>query len=154
MASTQRGALLSLAIALGSAGCVAIDGGAAELSWSLRSFEGKSQSCAEAGVEGIRLCWESLDDSSSTGCRPGQFRTFPCTDEAGVTGFEIPVGRTKFFAEPVCAGGAPAGAGTFQAPPPIVRTVRDGEVVTLDSLLIVVTDQDNCSGDSCTCSLP
>ena len=131
--------------------CVAINGGAAELSWSLRTFEGGPvESCDKALVDKIRLCWNSID-SGVTGCRPGHFRDFACADHTGATLFEIEPGRTAFFAVPICSDGQPARLGTFQAPTEIVRTVSNGEVVSLESLLIVVTEHRDSCGPECTC---
>jgi hypothetical protein len=130
--------------------CVGIDGGASELTWSLRTFEGESSDCAEARISKVRLCWNAID-SGVSGCRPGTLREFGCEEETGVTLFEIPPGSTRFSVEPICQDGQPATVGTYQVPSDIVRTVREGEVVTLDALLIVVTDPDTCSGENCTC---
>jgi hypothetical protein len=143
-------AALSLWIVLENVQCVGIDGGAAELTWSLRTFNGESSNCKLANVSHMRLCWNSVEDGDS-GCRPGQFRDFECIQETGVTLFEIPPGSAKFNVVPICEDGFRAADGTYQAPSEIVRTVRDGEVVTLDALLIVVTDLDSCSGSACTC---
>jgi len=133
--------------------CVDIDGGAAELTWSLRTIEGESiagEDCQSARISKIRLCWNSLEDGDS-GCRPGQFRDFACEEENGVTLFEIPPGRAKFNVEPICLDGRPAAIGTYQGPPEIVRMVRDAEVVTLAAFLIAVPDPKTCSGIECTC---
>lgn len=148
-------AVLSLWIGLESVQCVAIDGGATELTWSLRTFGGESCrgekcGCDLAEIDKVRLCWNSVADGDS-GCRPGQFRDFECREATGVTLFEIPPGSTKFNVLPLCADGLPAALGTYQVPAEIVRTVQDGEVVTLDALLIVVTDPDECIGVVCTC---
>jgi hypothetical protein len=128
-------ALWTFGYVLQSVQCVGIDGGASELTWSLRTFEGESSEAT----------------NSATGCRPGKFREFSCKEETGVTLFEIEPGSTRFHVEPLCQDGLVAEEGTYQVPPEIVRTVRDGEVVTLDALLIVVTDPDTCSGAGCTC---
>ncbi len=129
--------------------CVAIDGGASELTWSLRTFGGESAKCEETEIAKVRLCWNAVD-SGASGCRPGTFREFACIEETGATLFEIEPGATAFFVEPICADGLPAQVGTYQTPAEIVRTVREGEVVSLESLLIVVTDPDSC-GSACTC---
>jgi hypothetical protein len=137
-------------------GCVDINGGASELTWSLRTFEGKSCNegescdCASTNIDKVRLCWSAVDDPGEN-CQPGQFRDFDCEEEKGVTLFEIPEGRTKFNIDLVCRGGQTAPTGTYQGPPEIVRTVREGEVVNLDALLIVVRDPLTC-GTNCTCS--
>lgn len=146
-------AACSLFYVLQSIQCVGIDGGASELTWSLRTFRGESSGCEESRVEMIRLCWNAGAEGD-TGCRPGNFRDFACLEETGVTLFEIAPGPTRFFVQPICLDGAAAQTGTFQVPPEIVRNVREGEVVTLEALLIVVTDPDTCRGAECTCVRP
>ena len=146
-------AIWGLSYVLQSVQCVGIDGGASELTWSLRTFQGESSDCSEAKIDKIRLCWNAIDDQA-TGCRPGKFREFACREETGVTLFEIPPGPTRFHVEPLCQDGIAARLGTYQVPPEIVRTVREGEVVTLDALLIVVTDPTLCTGADCTCVRP
>ena len=135
--------------------CVDINGGASELTWSLRTFEGERQrdSCSKAKISKVRLCWNEVTNAN-TGCRPGKFREFDCEAETGVTLFEIEPGPTRFRIEPLCADGQVAAENTYQVPPEIVRTVTEGEVVTLDALLIVVTDPDTCTGAECTCVRP
>lgn len=148
-------AVWGLWFVLGTVQCVGIDGGATELTWSLRTFEGErcrgdDCGCDLADIDKVRLCWNFGTEGDSA-CRPGQFREFQCEEETGVTLFEIPPGSARFKVEPLCQDGLPARVGTYQVPPEIVRTVRDGEVVTLDALLIVVTDPGTCSGTDCTC---
>ena len=129
--------------------CVAIDGGATELTWSLRTFAGESAKCGKTEIAKVRLCWNAVD-SGASGCRPGRFREFACVEETGATLFQIDPGPTAFFIEPICADGLPAQVGTYQTPTEIVRRVVDGEVVSLEALLIVVTDPVSC-GSECTC---
>lgn len=139
-------------VTAGATGCVEVEGGAVELSWSLRSFAGESiQACRDARIEEVRLCWTPLEADGgevSGGCRPPNLESFACEAENGVTGFEIPPGRTSLEIQPVCAGGRPAERGTYDVPPPIVRRVREGKVVTLNALLIVAS---TCSDPGCTC---
>lgn len=131
--------------------CVAIDGGASELTWSLRTFAGDPvDSCADSKISHIRLCWNAVD-AGVRGCRPGQFRDFNCDDQTGATRFEIPPGDTRLFVEPICEDGLAPAVGTYQTPEDIVRNVKAGEVVTLDSLLIVVTEPGSTCGADCTC---
>lgn len=143
---TQSPVLALLLLCLALSHCVEIDGGASELSWELRTFDGERVSCAEAKISEMRLCWTALDDES-TGCR--QFRTFTCEDLTGVTLFEIDPGPTKLRLEPICTDGQAASSSTYQGPPEIVRSVRDGEVVTLGALLIAVSNERSCP--ECTC---
>ena len=146
--------ILVALLAAAASACIEIDGGAVELSWSLRSFDGdRVGSCSKALVEDVRVCWQpvsgvgTVDDSM---CDVSQ--SFPCGEENGVSGFEIDPGLTAFWALPICRDGAPPEEGTYQVPPPIVRTVEDGKIVTLNSLLIVVTPfEQGCPDVGCTC---
>jgi hypothetical protein len=144
-----------LLLAMATAGCIDVEGGAAELSWSLRTFEGDgldSDACADLDMDRIRLCWTSLDDAgAASGCRPGASASWECERGSGVTGFVIPAGRTSFWIEPVCNDGVVARTTTYQAPPPLVRQVFEGQVVTLNSLLLVVTNPKECQPPECTC---
>jgi hypothetical protein len=141
--------LPSLVLLATLAGCVEIDGGAIELSWTLRTFDGAAvpDSCMdESGrriVEDVRLCWASVAEGESppTACPSDTRATFRCPSVHGVTGFEVAEGPTAIWIEPVCTSGEPAASGSFQVPAPIVRDVVDGKVVTLNSLLVVVGDE-------------
>ena len=128
-------------------GCVAIDGGAAELSWTVRSPEGESSSCDLRGADDepdiaeVRICWEALEDDGSEfdlRCDRDNSRSFECTVEHGVTGFEIAPGRTALWIEPLCedSGSLPP-PDRYEVPAPIVRTIEDGQVAILNALLIV-----------------
>jgi hypothetical protein len=139
------------ALAAAAVACVEVDGGAVELSWSLRTVEGDAvESCGDIPLEAVRICWEPADGASTDQCRPGHRRTFPCGDRHGVTAFEVPPGPTLLWIEPVCPGGAPPPADTYEVPPPILRTVEHGRVVTLRSLLIEIRAGADCE-PRCTC---
>jgi hypothetical protein len=145
----------------GSVACVEIDGGAVELAWLLRDFEGEPNDCQSARIAEIRVCWQPLGGDASLpeqnecvalatdGGRVEQFREFDCGARRGVTRFEIPGGSTSFFVEPLCQDGA-LPPGPYQVPPPIVRTVTNGSVVTLNQLLIVASNE-QCAEENCTC---
>jgi len=77
------------------------------------------------------------------------YRAFDCEQNRGVTRFEVPPGPNALFVSPLCAGGQEP-TGPLSVPAPIVRTVVRGEVVTLDQILIVASNED-CTGDQCTC---
>lgn len=126
-----------------------------ELSWTLRDFDGEPTNCAEARIDEVRICWESAADGGTSGtrsCRRDSYRSFACADSRGVTGFEIPAGRTVVWIEPVCADGLPPDTDTYEVPAPIARTVETGEVVTLGALLVVADDStEPCPRSRCTC---
>lgn len=144
--------ILVALLAVASAACIEIDGGAVELSWSLRSFDGdRVGSCSKALIEDVRVCWQPVSGVGTVDSTCDASQSFPCGEENGVSGFEIDPGSTAFWVLPICRDGAPAEEGTYQVPPPIVRTVEDGKIVTLNSLLIVVTPFEQCSDAGCTC---
>jgi hypothetical protein len=130
--------------------CVDIDGGAAELSWSLRTYAREPiKTCADARISTVRLVWQPV---GSTAAEPEGRVDFPCTSTRGVTDFVISEGPQLFWIEPICDDGAPPTTGTYEVPPPVLRTVASGEIITLNSLLIVgYQDPEKCPVESCTC---
>ncbi len=158
---TRFAALWLTLIGPWSSACIEIDGGAAELSWSLRSQDGASiEACADVrvrvrapvlGAAGRRSgSWEAAEM-----CRSGQQRDFPCGESSGITAFNLDPGPTAFWVEPVCIDDESADAGTYQVPPPIVRNVEEGQIVSLNSLLLVVNPADGeCPPAGCTCIRP
>lgn len=148
--SGPLGALAALtAVLVGTSACVEIRGGAVELSWSFQNFQGgpiePDDDCAATQVSQVRLRWESAPWNQA---RSSGTTTFPCTAFRGITDFVIGAGPQLLEIEPVCASGAMIEEHTYAVPAPLLRTVIEGEVVTLDSLLIV-TDDD--TGENCAC---
>jgi hypothetical protein len=147
---------LAVTAVIGSPACVDINGGAVELSWALRDFDGKDRDCAAARLERVAVCWQVVEDGTSAvgaACDAERSSLFFCDDENGVSGFEITPGSNAFWIEPRCDDGEPPDLGTYEVPPPIVRTVEDGRIVTLNSLLIVVATTDGaCPAAGCTCA--
>lgn len=131
--------------------CVQIDGGAVELSWAVFDFGGDGQSCVAAGISEVNLCWQASDGlSSGFVCESGSSHSFECETEQGSTAFEVPPGPTSLWIEVTCGATAQrAIEGTYQVPAPIVRTVRDGEIVSLNSLLIVATERGGEPSSTC-----
>ena len=129
--------------------CVDVDGGAVELSWSLRTPDGNANSCEAADIEQVRICWAEAEQDVSL-CP--NFRAFDCREERGFSRFEILPGETSFVVEPLCAGGTAPDPLTFEVPSPLLRQVDSGRVVTLGALLIIATDnQRGCRTGFCTC---
>lgn len=155
-----------------TSGCVQVDGGAVELSWSLLTFDGQpivGDDCLGANIDRVRLNW---DENPELEDRNHGFTDFECTAYRGITDFVITVEDPAtqppylLWIEPVCANNLVSPAGTFEVPAPISRNMREGEVVTLNSLLIVtavdqlqgtVEHPCECPGDpsspepTCTC---
>ncbi|MBT8491984.1 MAG: hypothetical protein KJO07_02895 [Deltaproteobacteria bacterium] len=143
-------AIAGLAGILGCFSCVDVNGGAVELSWSLRTPDGDPNDCTGADIDRVRLCWAPADDGQTVRVCEGS-RTFDCQDERGFSRFEIDEGETAFWIEPLCARTqvVPDPA-TYEVPPPLVRVVSPGQVVILNALLIVASDED-CNDGFCTC---
>ena len=134
-------AALSTCVALTTGACVDINGGAVELSWSFQTFQGNfiEDDCLETRVEQVRLYWDapSWSESTSSGVT-----SFACEDFRGITDFVIEEGPQLLTIAPVCDTEIEAAPRTFEVPAPLLRNLRVGEVVTLDSLLIVIDDVD------------
>lgn len=107
-------------------GCTPVDGGAVEASWNLRSIAGTDLGCEESGVDRMRLV---VDDMSFS---------FDCERARGVTGFDITPGEVAIHLTPLCANGDAPPEGTYRSPPPIVRTITEGDVITLETQLIEI----------------
>ena len=127
---------------MSSAACVEVNGGAVELSWYLISASSETGTkCGNVGIEQVRICWTPADtapaDIGTLACTPDRMEVFPCTDSRGATDFSIESGPQLFWIEPLCAGGEPLAASAYEVPPPILRSVERGSMVTLSSLLIV-----------------
>jgi hypothetical protein len=160
--SAQCVALFALAIGLSS--CVDVDGGAIELSWTLRTFDGeviasnRDEACRRARLESVRVCWQPLSAGVDAGegrrCAAARSREFACGEDRGVTRFEVEPGPTAIWLEPLCVADLePPEPGTYEVPAPIVRDIREGEVAALRALLIVATDGDqDCPPAGCTCA--
>ena len=63
---------------------------------------------------------------------------FPCVNRHGVTAFEVTAGSASLQLQALCAGATTVDPADFEAPPPIVRTITAGDVVTLETQLIQV----------------
>jgi len=148
--------IAATAVTMGLA-CVQIDGGAVELSWSIRDFDGCQASCdlrakddqcndAEdfADLGQVRICWEAIGDGGELALDCGRDPAvndnslFNCDLVHGVTGFEIPPGPTAVWIEPLCEDtGLTPPPDRYEVPAPIVRNITSGEVATLNALLVV-----------------
>lgn len=149
---------LAIAIFLAGSGvaCVEVNGGAAELSWALRDFEGRPISgdeppCTLTNIGAIRLNWKAVTGDADGVLVADGWDTFPCSDNRGVTDFIIPAGRQMLWVEPICEDDAGT-AGSYEVPPPIVRSVEEGTVTTLDALLIVADQDCTCPASPSSCT--
>ena len=147
--------LVAVVISSSWLGCVQIDGGAIELSWALRDFDGDSAECIDMRIDVVTLCWRDAFIGGPLECDPGSSRDFVCEVEQGATAFEVQTGDQSLWIEVSCSNtSARAERSTYDVPAPIVRTITDGDIITLNSLLVIAArpdSQENCGDRPCTC---
>lgn len=127
----RRVALVAVATLVG---CVDVNGGAVELSWSIRTVDGRAldDPCRVSGIARVRLDAEEVGVAQPV----RKFRSWSCGAFHGTTLFEIPEGTYSLSVVPLCGDGVTRADATV--PAPIVRDVVEGEVAQLNALLIVV----------------
>ncbi len=149
---TSTPSLIGTLVYLGvHAGCAAGTGGAVELSWRLRpassSLPDKFLDCLapeisdRGSVTRIRLDWQVAADSGTA--------SWVCTDNQGVTGFDLPPGIATLTISPECAN-KDALPSTYTAPPPVQRESISGQTITLGAMELVL-QVDRCADQPCIC---
>ena len=125
---------LTAAVGVLSGACVDVNGGAVELSWSLRTATGMETTCQTAGITQVALCVRQCDMTTCTGPAICPAATWECDRLRGATLFDIAPGRTELTIRADCSGGA----ANVVLPPPLVRDIVTGDVTQLNALLITV----------------
>jgi hypothetical protein len=118
--------------------CVAVNGGAVELEWTVRTDDAQPTDCQTQALATVSLCYEDCDQLVAGACAGAShcpFASFPCDRRHGATDFSIPPGRKAFSISVFCGDGRPAGV---RVPEPVVRDIIDGNVTQLNALLISV----------------
>ncbi len=119
-------------------GCVAVNGGAVELYWAVRTQDAQPTDCQTEAIGTVSLCVQDCDQVSSAGCTGPvrcPYASFPCDRLRGATDFSIAPGRKALYITATCVDGRPAGV---TVPEPVIREVTDGNVTELGALLIAV----------------
>lgn len=145
-------------------GCDEAGGGAVELSWKLRprssSSDDKFVDCERAStatsgpVTRIRLNWVVRDDSGNAISSTPDHHDWPCSDNHGVTRFELPEGVAELTVVPMCG---PLGSVVaarpeeYIAPAKIQRRVTTGDTVSLGAVELIVEVAD-CDAQPCICA--
>ncbi len=108
-------------------------GGSVELSWRLRNQIGDLLQCSQGRVKEIALSWDvgGVTDSEA----------WPCDDNHAITRFVLPEGSAKLTVTPNCESG-PAAPATYAGPAPLVRDIKQGEVVLLGAVVLVIQIDD------------
>jgi hypothetical protein len=140
-------------------GCTHSEGGAVELSWLLRTPDGRAVSdcdCADPAIAHVRLELQGLSPAEVLGTKPCTDRgtcTFSCDRQTGVTPLDIPAGNYAIEIVPLDATGKDMRSGSVHVPPPIVRDVVFGQVTGLGALQIVAPCASRCAPNgSSTCT--
>jgi len=133
-------------------GCADVHGGAVELSWKLRAATGSTRTIldCEFGLEptgssrisAIALSWEIGDVQDS--------RSWPCENDHGATGFDLPEGQALLTVTPLCDNGEVAASNTYTAPAPEQRQVIVGNTVSLGGVEILL-EVSSCNFQTCIC---
>ena len=89
----------------------------------------------------IRLHWQ-VDEQQG-------IAEWPCTDNHGATGFELPQGNALLTVSPVCAEG-PAAPASYIAPGAEQRRVIVGDTVSLGAVELVLVVY-ACGDQQCIC---
>jgi hypothetical protein len=150
-------------------GCDSVNGGAVELSWKLRpassALPEKFVDCASGQpgalpVTRIRLGWQvPVGDTMQEGSE-----SWPCQDNHGATGFELPQGTADLSVTPECGTGSSvteAAPNTYIAPATVQRLVTPGDTVSLGAVELVVSVSDcrdapgaGAAAQPCICDRP
>jgi hypothetical protein len=133
-------------------GCGELDGGAVEVSWRLvRSDTAETiNDCGVARIDEIELWWEVAVEGADV----RHADRFSCDGDRGVSRFDVPVGDVALWLRPACENDVEPAEGSFVTPPPIVRNITEGEVITLDTQLIEVRVTGCTDLTPCICEAP
>ena len=159
VARAIRVAVVTLCLAVH--GCDSVNGGAVELSWKLRpassALSEKFVDCASGQpgtqpVTQIRLYWKVTAEGVVI---KEDTKAWPCQDNHGTTGFDLPEGTADLSVTPECSGtginATPAALNTYIAPATVQRRVSRGDTVSLGAVELVVSVSD-CSSRPCICA--
>jgi hypothetical protein len=150
-------------------GCVRIDGGAVEISWVVRSSDGRAITdctCSDPPIARVRLELVGVggDIDGTTPCAGRSECDFPCQRQTGSTPFEIKQGtagsdgRAPVYEISVTALGEDGSelSGSVQTPAPILRSVVKGQPTEVEAFLLVTTCAVDCAGmnSSGVCTRP
>jgi hypothetical protein len=143
-----------LPILLLFAGCVSIDGGAVEISWVVRTADGRAINdcgCTCPSIAKMRLKLAPVAGGTDP-CANRDVCEFSCSRQSGATPFDIPPGTYSISLVPIGAEGEvlPDGDGLSCSAksnvPPTLRVVDRGRVTQIDAILIQAGCAESCGG--------
>jgi hypothetical protein len=144
-----------IALLFSATGCVPIDGGAVEASWTVVTYgdaRGISDcNCACPPIAKVRLRLVPVAGGDDV-CSGRATCQFSCNRQSGATRFDIPAGSYAISLVPVGQDGNdiaprsdPLTCGA-QSIDPVVREVVKGQVTQLDAMLMNATCAPECGG--------
>jgi hypothetical protein len=144
-------------------GCTSANGGAVELSWQLRPSSGATAAdpsipsfldCSISDMSGHAIASthpvELIELDWQVGAKMGH-SDFKCSDNHGVTGFDLPPGVATLSVVPLCGRGDPAESGTYTAPAPEQRSVIAGDTISLGAVELIVEVSACSASHPCIC---
>jgi hypothetical protein len=144
-------------MAVASASCVDVSGGAVEVSWAVFSRDGRAIndcSCADPVIGYVRLQLVSETDPSNQPCAGNSACRFACGRKTGATPFFITPGQYLMSVVPVDADGTDLPAmftpgndvPSVQTPAAESRTVVRGQPTALEAFMLEADCRSTCSG--------
>ena len=147
--SCGRIGLIGLALAL--AGCPQIDGGAVEVAWVLRHSDNAPGKCDDSNlpahyhIDRLRLRVVPEQDPGMDLCATVDSLSvceFSCGDGGGASAFDIPPGTYFFDLVPLTSDGSIIPSSVISRPPPLRRTIVEGDIADLGIWqLVIFTDE-------------
>jgi len=165
--------VLGMTLVLARAGgCVRINGGAVEISWVVRSADGRAITdctCSDPPIARIRLNVVLRKDGtqpspeagvgacdSATPCEATAHYEFACQRQTGATPFDIdeskPGEMYEISVTALDVNGKPLPA--VQTPAPILRRVVKGQPTQVEAFLLVSACDGDCMNQSGVCTRP
>jgi hypothetical protein len=147
-----------LPILLLFAGCVSIDGGAVEISWVVRTSDGRAINdcgCTCPSIAKMRLKLDPVAGGPDP-CAARETCEFSCGHKSGATLFDIPPATYSISLVPIGAegevlpGGDTLSCSAKSSVSPLVRVVDRGRVTQIDAILIQAGCAESCGGADST----
>lgn len=139
-------------------GCVRIDGGAVEISWVVRSTDGRAITdctCADPQIGYVRLDLVGVggDIDGTTPCKDRTSCEFPCQRQTGTTPFDIKQGHPgsdgqlpQYQIRLIALDANRNEVSGVQSPAPILRSVVLGQPTEVEAFLLVARCSTDCAG--------
>jgi hypothetical protein len=153
MAKGASPRLAIAALAVATAGCVDIAGGAVEVPWAIFAFDGRAITdcaCAVPTIASVRLELTSHPDGALRPCDGLSSCTFSCREKIGATPFVIPPGRYLMGLVPLTEGGLEISAAEIERTSPLLRDVVRGQPTELEAFFFKAPCSAGCRGSSAT----